>query len=677
MITAGVLSQFKVPFCGGFQNLPALSDKGNYPYFFRVSFSNKWGSAIATLLNEWNVKRVAMIYDSDDIESVGAYLDIRNELYADGVTVLAIRSYHGASWPTDFTDILENLLYVDARYIIVCAQSWSPSYDLVSAAERFGLISPQHQWIVTNQPYPSNYSGIGQDARLDKMIGMIWPSLDGEKASSPDFQESERKWISAYNQNPVKYQIDYLNWVNEGAYDCLGTILYGLDGFLKMHGHPAEKLTSRGLNDRLNFTIFQNTGFKGTLLNPMRLDSNGDITANTSFATINAEMFETGTQPNFCTVEKETGKFIALSALPVFFGGSNVPPPDGPPVIEKIDVVNSLHNTRGIVIISAICFCYILCLLQIAFLLAYRNSTIVKALNVPHSLISISGCLIMVSGMIFYLEDLNSLKCRARVWFVAIGFVVMVLPLVGKNYYIFRIVTSFEAISTKQLMRFSLSVHGATIVGIIMEVILLGFWTATTKYSPKQYQDAESIFYLCHHHSFGYSWSTSLLWIFNSSVLLLAAYMAYTCRNVTPTYNESSLLAMVSVSLSLLISTVSFLERNETQGLKEALAIFITATALPIILVGPVILRTFIHSDPTLLVTGGQTGTAQSMSMRSSKLGQTDSYQANTTWRGPVSNKAKVQAWYKKQDVVFRHCSEAAIWSPWKESPGVILGSDE
>ncbi|KAJ3025204.1 UNVERIFIED_CONTAM: hypothetical protein HDU68_007360 [Siphonaria sp. JEL0065] len=235
------------------------------------------------LKNTWrlfrNVRRVALVYDIDDIESAGAYKDIKTELQKKGVIILVSRYYHGRGSHIDFTDILDDLKLVDARYIILCAQSWTPSYDLVNEASKTGLVSPNHLWIVTNQPYPADYPGIGNDPRLDKLIGMVWPSLDGEKPTTVDFVNSQNNWIEFYNRDPLKYQIDYLNWVNEGAYDCLGTLLYGLDKFIRDSGFSADMLANRGLNLYLNFTVFKDAGFRGTLLNPMRLDGNGDITA--------------------------------------------------------------------------------------------------------------------------------------------------------------------------------------------------------------------------------------------------------------------------------------------------------------------------------------------------------------------------------------------------------------
>ncbi|ORY44441.1 periplasmic binding protein-like I [Rhizoclosmatium globosum] len=173
MITAGILSQYHMPICGGSPNLPDLSNKANYPFYFRVAYSNKWGSDIASLLQEWNVKRVALVYDADDSESVGACFDITQSLFRSDVIVLSKRSYHGLSNRYDYDSIIEEFLLVDTRYIILCAQAWSNSYHFIQKAAEMGLITPQHQWIVTQPPYPPDYTGTALDPNF-KAIQSRW-----------------------------------------------------------------------------------------------------------------------------------------------------------------------------------------------------------------------------------------------------------------------------------------------------------------------------------------------------------------------------------------------------------------------------------------------------------------------------------------------------------------------
>ncbi|KAJ3023142.1 UNVERIFIED_CONTAM: hypothetical protein HDU68_008750, partial [Siphonaria sp. JEL0065] len=129
-ISGSVMSQYKIPMCGGTQNLPALS----------VTFSNRFGDDISEMLKKWKVKRVALVFDEDDIESTGE------------------RHYHGNRGNLDFSDILNEFKHTDARYIIVCAQAWSNSYYLVDAAKKMGMMSSKHVWITTQPAYSPDYS---------------------------------------------------------------------------------------------------------------------------------------------------------------------------------------------------------------------------------------------------------------------------------------------------------------------------------------------------------------------------------------------------------------------------------------------------------------------------------------------------------------------------------------
>ncbi|KAJ3028862.1 UNVERIFIED_CONTAM: hypothetical protein HDU68_000735 [Siphonaria sp. JEL0065] len=135
MLSAGVFSQFKIPMCGSNQNIPLLSDKNNYPYFFRVTFNYKFGQDIVKLLKMWKVKRVAIVHNFDDAEASGACADIRNALYSNGFIILTHRYYHGYAPFVDFGDIAREIKRVDARYIIHCDQAWSASYNFVLDAK--------------------------------------------------------------------------------------------------------------------------------------------------------------------------------------------------------------------------------------------------------------------------------------------------------------------------------------------------------------------------------------------------------------------------------------------------------------------------------------------------------------------------------------------------------------
>ncbi|KAJ3008277.1 UNVERIFIED_CONTAM: hypothetical protein HDU68_003171, partial [Siphonaria sp. JEL0065] len=141
-----------------------------------------------------------------------------------------------------------------------------------------GLISPNHVWFVTNPPYPEDYSGVGEDPRLDSLVGMIYTAPNFQPSSDPNYVRISDDYAALYAEDPFKYQIDYLSWTNSGSYDCAGMILYALDKFLKENpGFTPEQLAE--FQDHLNYKAFENSNFSGTALNPIILDSNGDLAA--------------------------------------------------------------------------------------------------------------------------------------------------------------------------------------------------------------------------------------------------------------------------------------------------------------------------------------------------------------------------------------------------------------
>ncbi|ORY49387.1 periplasmic binding protein-like I [Rhizoclosmatium globosum] len=246
-LTSAILSHYKIP-----------------------SVGNRWGADLVLLLNRWNVWRAAIVYDANDEESVGACLDIKENLFRNDIVVLSQILYNGSDETTDFEEIAVELKAMDARYIILCAQSYSRSYNFVVAANQTGLISKDHVWVVTNPPYPIDYKGSGNDSRLSLLLGMITFTITGEVATDPNFVSIQNGWAALYHQNPSKYQVNLLNWANQGAYDCVGLLLYGLHRFLETHPTVTPlMLSNREYNHLLNYTAFMKTGFNGTAVLPM------------------------------------------------------------------------------------------------------------------------------------------------------------------------------------------------------------------------------------------------------------------------------------------------------------------------------------------------------------------------------------------------------------------------
>ncbi|KAI9333425.1 periplasmic binding protein-like I [Obelidium mucronatum] len=583
-MSAGVLSQNQIPMCGPIQNLPKLSETANYPYFFRTTYSNKWGSDIAILLNRWKVKRVAIIYDGDDYESAGACLDVKGSLFSNNIIVLSYMQYHGNLHHVDFEDIVAELHRLDARYMVLCAQGWTRSYDLINRANATGLISSKHVWIVTNPPYPEDYSGVGIDERLNSLVGMVYISPNFQINSAPNFRSIEERWKTLYEQDPLKYQIDYISWPNGGSYDCMGTILYSLDKFLKHPNYTPQMLGSGELQHRLTKSAFLSSGFPGISLNPMTLDSNGDMAANTIFMTLDQRFWTDGFQPPFGEVEKLTGEYLSHGE-PTFYGGLTSPPADGPPILIPTPWVMTTENSSGRLVLSLIVIGYIVCLSSAAFLFRYRKHPSIKLLNIFYVQYSIAGSLLMLTSLVFYFQHPTQSTCYVRVWTGLIGFSTIVSPIVFKNIYIWRIFSWKTAQAKGYVGKLAWSLFIASVALSVIQMILLGLWMKEENYQVEGiiYDGTKLVFECRLIHN---SHIVDILSAFNALIIFSPAIASFITKDVSVQYSESSLLVLKSLVLLLLALVATQMGFDENTLLKECICIWIAALFIPVVQVG-------------------------------------------------------------------------------------------
>jgi ABC-type branched-subunit amino acid transport system substrate-binding protein len=70
--TAQILSDFNIHFCGSTQTAGTFSDKNNYPYFIRLQPGYALGSAILSLVQQWNIQRYSLVvgYDSSSLLTI-------------------------------------------------------------------------------------------------------------------------------------------------------------------------------------------------------------------------------------------------------------------------------------------------------------------------------------------------------------------------------------------------------------------------------------------------------------------------------------------------------------------------------------------------------------------------------------------------------------------------------
>ncbi|KAJ3316984.1 hypothetical protein HDU76_001430 [Blyttiomyces sp. JEL0837] len=287
LFSGQVFSQLQIPLCGIDQASPTLADKNRYDYFFRMTSGTGFGKYVTTFLKYYNIKRVALVSDFSAL-GVATTANTVARFAQNGIQVIT-KIYLSAETVKnhDYNVSYQTLKTVDARFIIIMADG-PPTADFYYRARDFGLIGPRYAWLGLNLPqlvtdYPTNV--YGPDA-ADSSSGFIFSFPEALGPFAPTVQAANNTWakLAATNPRYPPFQTEF--GLLFGAYDCTKLIAYGIDKILKDNPtYTPEMLASGSLKPLLNYTAFQNTGYRGVIQDPILLNENGDLLSSQLFFT--------------------------------------------------------------------------------------------------------------------------------------------------------------------------------------------------------------------------------------------------------------------------------------------------------------------------------------------------------------------------------------------------------
>ncbi|KAJ3312962.1 hypothetical protein HDU76_002750 [Blyttiomyces sp. JEL0837] len=289
------------------------------------------------------------------------------------------------------------------------------------------------------------------------------------------------------NENPLYASADALNYQANyvlNTYDCTNTILYGLHRFLNTTGYSAEILANGSAAHLLLPSLFADTGYPGLASNPVRLDSNGDLKVEKPviFGTFNYSYVATPIQ----MVVDDSNAFLRLDASgtvfteteyqPTFYGGSHIPPPDGPVLKE---LVIEWRSAYGIILAILSILGMLLCIIFLVLLLFLRTSRVIRFMSPLFTGIYTLGIFIANLSLLFFIGTVTSSSCALRMWIPYLAAPLTFGCSVIKNarvYAIFKL--SSRGRIKKGVMRFFKDDFVLFVMGIlvIIALILLSLW---------------------------------------------------------------------------------------------------------------------------------------------------------------------------------------------------------
>ncbi|KAI8831346.1 periplasmic binding protein-like I [Chytriomyces cf. hyalinus JEL632] len=412
--TAQILSNYQIPYCSGSIASPRYSDKAKYPYFWRT-FPNTYTKNLKLLLTTWKVKRVSIIYESDEEIGLSSWFEMTKAFRKTDIQVISDIPLKGEFGADGETLMRETLRLTDSRYMVVFGQSSFVGRVLKCAGES-GLYGSKYVWISANGPiFDQNAESL--------------PVLKGVIIASPcDLPTASSAKLRAQVDTVAGFDFEQFYFDAYGLasyYDCVMLMLLG---FRKLNASP-ESLSKRLLQAQMNFTLFEDLGYDGALTDSIILDANGDMELPFCFARLSGSYLNVSI---FAMSGKEAQDFADYqTTAPIFYDDSSNPPRDGPPSVPI--QFNGMNDRDRIVLIRLSVTGIVLSLCCIVFTVLLRGKNRVKAgAPVELGIISI-GCCVMYASLMLYIQSLDPLLCRLKVGVTGAAAMLILVPLVGKN----------------------------------------------------------------------------------------------------------------------------------------------------------------------------------------------------------------------------------------------------
>ncbi|KAJ3280203.1 hypothetical protein HDU76_009247, partial [Blyttiomyces sp. JEL0837] len=456
--------------------------------------------------------------------------------------------------------------------------------DFYFKSREYNLVSPNHVWVGLNPPTPLDNSDMdvyGPTAQ-DDLSGFV--IIYGENSSpyDPQGQKFNATWGALSNINSTRFPPWGQDFSVAATYDCTKVMLYGLHEFLQNNPQFSPDMLANGsLNSYLTIDKFANTGYEGVTYHPTTLNEDGDLNAPIVFITIN---WTSLTSPDiafdnttgFGATDFAATYFDPLPNVPVFYGGSSIPPPDGPvPQLLQID----WNSKYGITIACLSFFGVLLSLTMLGFLYRFQKTTVVKSMSLVFTSLYTCGVIIGNVSLLSYLGPVSTTSCSARIWISLLAAALTLGCSWVKNLrvYVIFYASSHMKLISKRMKKYTNDRFLAFILIciVMISVILLVIWNAS--FDPKGYylsNDRSKSTLICFTVSQGGNHANVSQSIFSAIIAYIAtllsgtAWLGYSTGSIYDTVSESSFLIIstglgtVGLAVSLVTTSLEPSERT-------------------------------------------------------------------------------------------------------------------
>ncbi|KAI8827372.1 hypothetical protein BJ741DRAFT_583617 [Chytriomyces cf. hyalinus JEL632] len=550
---AQILSNAQIPYCAASTAAPRYNNKDMYPYFWRAT-SYSFTESLLSLMLYWDVKRVAIIYQRDDEFGNSGWRRMKQMAADHQIDIVSSVGLASNSDDQAIRMMNETLHRSDARYIIVLGQAYFVT-DLMKCRASLFLDGQKYVWLLNN--------GFTPDPNLDvaDVRGIVLANHCTDLASI----ERGENLRSLMNQIAgANFSASFFYGVSaEIMYDCTVLMLAGFD---KLQVAP-DILSNRLAQDDMNFTLFQNLGFAGTVsVNNLVLNEQGDG--------------ESLDGVEFARTDNSRANIISFDKTIPIFSGSSVIPSDGSVRIFKFRY--SLQTQEGTAIVCLSIIGILTSSAGALFLFKFQRASIVRASCLPEMLVICFGAACAYLSLLLVLDTPSSAACNARALLLLVGYSAILVPLASKNLMM-RWIFGQESSRTLEAIRkaktaFRMSAVTAAVVHVGVCVLAL----MEAKVVSLQVVDGSEAYVRCAVR--GALVAPTCIWYISNALvwILLVVSATLSTKVKLVEYNETTQMVLVALFSAMNIVLIAAMESapDKLTDFKICIILWISTTAM-------------------------------------------------------------------------------------------------
>ncbi|KAI9223908.1 periplasmic binding protein-like I [Blastocladiella britannica] len=535
----------KIWMCSGGSTSSTLSDKSNFPYFFRtVPDDPQEGKILAYFMKQMGWGSAAVISSSDAYgQSVGgAFMTWASSL---GIAVATSQVFQPGQ--PDFSIPLSSVLDSGSQIIILSALA-QDSISLLQQARAMNMIGPKWVWLGPEafSAYTSYNVTAADISNVDGML-YVFPK---ENSYNSMYNASVTRWTNAYpNRQVAPYSFLYQ--------DCVTAVAKGILRLANAVG--GANVISRNYQPDLA-QYFLNNVFTG-VSGDVSYDSNGNRLAYYSIFN-----WYQGTSRQVYEIRPD----LSMTELQpiLYYDGSRVPPRDRP---EQVVLTPTWTTATAIGLAAANGVLALFMVATLGFLTQSRHTSAVRAMGYPFLMLIGYGCLLVLVSNILSLGTPTAASCNLSLWLFTYGVQMTLASSTAKAYRLWKIFDN-KVISVGRVSNLSMFMGVAAIM--LGQTVILLVWSIADGQAPRVVSARTYLYTKCSSasQSFDVGLSVATL-VYNFLLLCVLTALAYKTRTIASNFRESSFLFYVSQNTllsALVIALFSFFQFNES-----ALAAFV------------------------------------------------------------------------------------------------------